>query len=794
MLNDQKINIAIGKTAKTKVWQNKTMLFSEFANRLRTPHYTNETLKEFLQATKEEQSHIKDVGGYIGGYLRQGKRSPENVGHRQVATLDIDFAHLDFWEDFTMQFDCCAILHGTHKHSELSPRYRLVIPLSRECTPDEYVAVSRQIAGLLGIDLFDNTTFETNRLMFWPSTPKDQEYYYREQDGPWVDVDEILASYIDWKDTSLWPTADKVIRSIGEQAKKQEDPEVKKGIVGAFCRTYTITEAIATFLQEQYIPTEKDDRYTYTKGSTAAGLLVYEDKFAYSHHGTDPCGGKTSNAFDLVRLHLYGHLGGDSYTTQKPKSYVAMEDLARQDPEVKKTLASESVANAKYDFAEDLEDEELGNVEGDQDSIEWMGELEADNKGKYLSSATNINTILANDHRLKQTFKQNDFDGKRYVFRSLPWRKITTPEPIRDVDYAGIRNYIESIYGITGVMKIEDSIALEFEKQSFHPIKDYLKALKWDGVTRLDNLLIDFFGAEDNAYSREAIRKTLCAAVARVFNPGVKFDMVLVLVSDQGAYKSTFIKTLGKEWYSDSFMTVHGKEAFEQIQGVWLMEMAELAGLRKADVEAVKHFITKQEDSFRAAYGRVTMKHKRQCVFFATTNKRDFLNDPSGNRRFNPIAVRSPKITKHVINDLPHEVDQIWAEAMQLYKKGENLYLSKEADQLAKQEQSRHSETDERTGLVESYLDARLPKDWSEKDIFERRQYLDVGKTENGDIRNVVCMAEIWCECLGKAKEDMSRYNTREINDILKSLEGWEHHTTTKNFGYYGKQKYYSRK
>lgn len=224
------------------------------------------------------------------------------------------------------------------------------------------------------------------------------------------------------------------------------------------------------------------------------------------------------------------------------------------------------------------------------------------------------------------------------------------------------------------------------------------------------------------------------------------------------------------------------------------MEMAELAGLRKADVEAVKHFITKQEDSFRAAYGRVTMNHKRQCVFFATTNKRDFLNDPSGNRRFNPIAVRSEHIKKHVVKDLPSDVDQIWAEAMHLYKAGENLYLSKEADQLAKKEQTRHSETDERTGLVESYLDAKLPDNWTSKDIFERRQYLESEKPAEGNAKQYVCTAEIWCECFGKAKEDMTKYNTRELNDILKSLEGWEHHTTTKNFGLYGKQKYYSRK
>jgi putative DNA primase/helicase len=787
----QKINIATGMSAKSKVWKNTTIEYADFVSKIKEAHHTNETYKEFMQANKEEQSKIKDVGGYVGGYLRAGKRSPENVVHRQIMTLDIDFAHLDFWDDFTMQFDNAAMIHGTHKHSDLTPRYRLILPLDREATPDEYVAVSRKIAGELGIDLFDNTTFETNRLMFWPSSPKDVDYYFEQQEGPWLNVDTILASYIDWKDTSLWPTADKKIRELGEAANKQQDPELKKGIVGAFCRTHTITEALEKFLTEQYIPTADDKRYTYTKGSTAAGLMIYDDKFAYSHHGTDPCSGKLSNVFDLVRLHLFGHLDGDTYASQKPKSFAAMEDFARADESVKRTIAAENVANSKYDFAEDLE--ELENVEGDQEDIDWMVGLEADSKGKYLSSASNINTILGHDARLKEAFKQNDFDRKRYVFKSLPWRKVATPEPIKDVDASGIRNYIESIYGITGALKIDDSIALEFEKQSFHPIKDYLRSLKWDGVKRIDNLLIDYFGADDNLYTREAIRKTLTAAVARVFNPGCKFDMVLVLVGPQGTMKSTFIKMLGKEWYSDSFMTVHGTQAFEQIQGVWVMEMAELAGLRKADIEAVKHFLTKQEDSFRPAYGRVTQLNKRQCVFFATTNKKDFLNDSSGNRRFNPVDAVPERVTKHVVKDLPAEVDQIWAEAMQLYKKNETLYLSPDAEQLAKKEQLKHSETDERTGMIEYYLESKLPEKWIDLDIFERRIVLD-SNPEEGEAREIVCMAEIWCECLGKAKEDMTRYNTREINDILKSLDDWEYHATTKNFKLYGKQKYYSRK
>ena len=790
---DGKINIATGLSARSKTWKNTTLSFSDFTKKIREEHKTRETYKEFMAASKEEQSKIKDVGGYVGGYLRQGKRSPENVVHRQLMTLDIDFAHLDFWDDFTMQFDFAALLHGTHKHSDLTPRYRLIIPINREVTPDEYVAISRQIAGQIGIELFDNTTFETNRLMFWPSSPKDVDYYFREQNGPWVDADEILAKYIDWKDTSLWPTADKKIREIGDTVKKQEDPSSKKGIVGSFCRTYTISSAIEKFLSEQYLPTVDDKRYTYTKGSTAAGLIVYEDTFAYSHHGTDPTSGKLSNSFDLVRAHLFGHLDDNVTTSQRPKSFVAMEDFALNDIEVKKTIAADSLAKMKYDFAEGYEEfDMIENLEGDQDNIEWMAELESDAKGKYLSTSGNISMIFTNDPRLKNTFKLNTFDGKRYACRTLPWRKIEKPEPIKDVDYAGIRNYIESLYGITGAAKIDDALSLEFQKQSFHPIRDYLKELIWDGEERIDTLLIDYFGTVDSIYHREAIRKMLVGSVARVFKPGCKFDLSLTLVSDQGAYKSTFIKTLGRDWYSDTFMTVHGKEALEQIQGVWLMEIAELSGFRKSDAEAVKHFLTKQEDSFRAAYGRTTETHPRQTTFWPTTNKKDFLTDPSGNRRFMPIEVRKEFVNKRVVEDLPTEVNQIWAEAMELFKKGESLYLSKEAELISKSEQFKHSEVDDRTGLIEAYLEAKLPADWKERDIYERRIYLD-GNTSSGEIRNIVCIAEIWCECLGKNKEDMSRYNTREINDIMKALPGWSYNPTVKNFGLYGKQKHYLR-
>ena len=792
MIHDGTIDVATGMSAKSKVWKNKRMLFSEFAKKLSEENKTNETYKEFMSANKAEQSKIKDVGGYVGGYLRNGRRNPKNVVHRQLLTLDIDFAHLAFWDDFCLQFGNAAILHGTHKHSDASPRYRLLIPVSREVTADEYVAISRQIAGTLGIDLFDNTTFETNRLMFWQSNPKDVNYYYEIQDGPWVDADEILASYIDWTDTSLWPTATKKLDELASASKKQEDPSQKKGIVGAFCRSFTITEAIDSFLGEMYIATAHEDRYTYTKGSTAAGLIVYDDTFAYSHHGTDPCSGKLSNVFDLVRLQLFGHLDGDNVVQGKPTSYKAMEEWARKDKTVKKTLATESLANAKYDFA-DYEPEQEENIAGDQDDVEWMTELDVDGKGIYLSSATNINIILANDYRLKDAFKQNDFDNKRYAFRTLPWRKIGEPEPMKNVDYSGVRNYIESIYGISGTLKIDDSLALEFEKHAFHPIREYLKELTWDGRKRVDTLLTDYLGVQDNIYTRESIRKWLVGAVSRVMRPGCKFDSALILVGVQGANKSSFLNKLGKEWFSDTFMTVHGTQALEQIQGAWIIEMAELAGLKKAEVEPVKHFISKQVDSFRPAYARVSETFKRQCVFGGTTNKHDFLNDATGGRRFWPQDVDLSKSTKDVWVHLDDEVDQIWAEVFELYKKGEKLILSKDAEMLARNEQILHSETDERKGIIEQFLDMGIPKNWDSKDLMERRIFAEDPLSKGKYIRDYICMGEIWCECLGKNKEDMTRYNTREINDIMKGLDGWKYNTSTKTFKLYGKQKYYSR-
>lgn len=781
--HDISISIAVGMSAQSKRWKNTRFMWSELVTKLSDAVKTPESYRQYMKATKAEQGKIKDVGGFVGGYLSGGLRKMSNVMYRQLVTLDIDFSHDAFWNDFIMLYSCAAVIHSTHKSCKEQPRHRLIIPLDREVSQDEYQAISRKIAGDLNIELFDQTTFDANRLMFWPSVSYDSEYYFEYQDEEILCADEVLETYEDWHDSTQWPTAQSFDEQIRQAVHKQENPTEKKGLVGIFCRAYTIQEAIAKFLPDIYAEAG-NNRYTYIAGSSFAGAIVYDDMFLYSHHGTDPAGGRLCNAYDLVRIHKFGQFDKGKTDDQKA-SCAKMDEFIVNDDNLKKQIAEERIHNAKLDF--DIA------VDSD-DNSEWMTELSVTKAGDYEFSANNLNLILQNDINLKNLFRLNIFDNKRYVTRSLPWRKIDEPQPFRDVDYAGIRSYIECAYGIVSNQKVDDALALEFERNCFHPIQDYLKSLEWDGEERVDTLLIDYFGVTDSIYTREAIRKMLCAAVARVFYPGIKYDSVLVLVGPQGTYKSTFFKKLGKQWFSDTFITVQGKESFEQLQGAWIVEIAELSGFKKAEVETIKHFISKREDMFRPAYGRVVETYKRQCVFAGTTNRIDFLRDTTGNRRFLPVTIDIESATKSVMDDLDeYEIDQIWAEAYKLWQDGEELYLTGEAAEQSLQSQREHIEYDDRTGVVDEYLQTLYPSDWDKKDLGERRMWLDDPLVKKGSIqKNIVCIPEIWCECFGNDLSRLSRKDSMEIAAMLKVL-GWDAIRRTANFKLYGKQRFFAK-
>lgn len=800
-MKDALINIATGKHRKEISWRNRQITWGTLTEKLSKTHYTAETVAEYSAANKPRQDEIKDIGGFVGGYLSRGRRKAGNVLHRSILTLDADFATKDFWLDFTVVYGCAACYYSTHKHTPAAPRYRLLILLNRTVRPDEYEALGRLIAGSIDIEVFDPTTFQPERLMYWPSTSKDGEFESGSQDGEPLDVDAMLAKYHDWQDTSEWPVSAKVDKILQRGMTKQGDPLEKPGIIGAFCRTYNIHEVIETFLNDVYEPTETENRYSYRAGSTAGGLVVYDDKFTYSHHGTDPTSGHLCNAFDLVRMHKFGlhdEKCHDDTPTFKRPSHELMEAFCAKDEKVKKAIGAERLQDAAADFEGiEIADDDTPGVE---ENTDWITQLEVDKKGNYYNTISNVSIILENDPYLKGRFAFDAFARKKLVVKNTPWRKIT-PETkyLKDEDELNLYKYLERVYGITSKGNIKDAFDIHIDACSFHPVRDYLNGLSWDGVKRVDTLFIDYLGAEDSEYVRAVSRKALVACIARIYNPGVKFDYMLTTIGVEGVYKSTLLRKLGGRWFSDSFsfnMLSQGNKAYEQTIGSWIIEVAELSGLKNSEVEAVKHFLSKQDDSFRPAYGRNTLTVLRQWVAFGTSNNDEFLISRTGNRRFWPVRIRVQEPVKNVVEDLTeYEVGQVWAEAIALYKKGEPLYLDNGLEMVAKSVQREHTETDARAGIVQKYLETLLPENWEELSVYERRNFIRGDELQApGTVQRMrVCAAEIWFEALGGTEKDFTRIVAKDMNNIMREMEGWSSAEGTLKFGRYGAQRGFLR-
>jgi len=772
---DGLLQISFGRSRWETNWKNTEIAWSDLLKRLSKTTPTSETYDEYMSFTPKLQDEKKDVGGFVGGIINKGRRLSTNITSRHLLTLDIDFGGKDFWTEVIMAFPNAAAIYGTHKHHPTHPRYRLVMPLSRQVFADEYQAIARKVAETLDIEVFDITTYQPERLMYWPSTPKDQPYYYEWHDGPWLDADAVLGQYIDWTDVSQWPISKRERAKVSKMGEKQGEPTEKPGVVGAFCRCYSITEALETYLSDVYAPTADGERWSFIAGSTSGGLVLYEDKWAFSHHGTDPISGRLCNAFDLVRHHKFGKLDDESVAKDTPvhkrPSHLAMEEFAMKDKRVSVDLLTKRMTDTASDFADiDFTDAE---------NTDWLKKLEVDKKGRVLCTSPNIVIILENDPNLKGCFKYNLFENREVACRDLPWRTIKKyGDFLEDSDDAAFRVYLERNYSIVSTGKASDAFRYYMLSHQYHPIKEYFARIGWDGEARLDTLLIDFFGAEDNEYVRAVTRKCFVAAVARVHIPGIKYDNILTLVGPQGIGKSWFIGKMGMFWYSDTFSLHNIKEAMEQLQGVWIMEIAEMAAFKKADIDAVKQFTASQTDRFRVAYGKRTASFPRQIIFIGNTNKDDFLTDQTGNRRFWAVKLDPKAATKNVYKELtPGFVNQVWAEALHYYHEGEELFLNVETESIAKDVQESHMEQDPRQETIETYLAKPLAFDWAERSIFERRAWLESPSdwlAEGSFQRVKVSPIEVWCEAFGKLEADASYYNTRFIRDYLAKHPHWE--------------------
>ena len=769
--------VAYGDSRQAKKWRNATITWEELRQRLSHPLRTGETMAEYHRMKSAGKSSAKDKGGFVAGSLCDGRRSASTVECRSMLTMDLDQAKTSFLDEYTALSPYSTFIYSTHSHTPGAPRLRLVIPLTRDITPDEYQAITRLFASEQDITQFDPCSFIPSQLMFWPTVAADGEYVFEEVEGEALDPDVFLSRYPSWKDPTTLPTTIKE-RPLHEAKGRVEDPLTKEGIVGTFCRCFSISEAMGRFLSDIY-EAAGNNRYRYIPSSSLPGVIVFDDKWSYSNHATDPAYHQECNAFDLVRVHLFPE-------EEEKKSFEKMAAWAASLPEVGKALLEERRASAQEDFLE-LEEGE-----------DWQEKLLRGKSGELINCLHNIGLIINYDPVLQGIVFNELADGME-VKGEVPWERAKTPF-WRDADDAQLIWYIDQNYGSFSQRNYDIAVTKFTDDRRYHPIKEYLESLPpWDGTPRVDTLLIDYLGANDTPYTRAVTRKTLCAAVVRVYHPGTKFDNMLVLNGPQGIGKSTLIARLAMDWFSDSLTLSDmndGKAAPEKLQGYWIHEIGEMAGMRKADLEKVKSFITRQDDKYRAAFARRVTSHPRQCIFFGTTNAENgFLRDVTGNRRFWPVTV--PGGAEHHAWDITKdEVGQIWAEVLHFVKEGEVLCLPVKLDTDAKKEQAAAMETDEREGLIRLYLDTPLPSNWSQMDLYQRREYLRgedpiMGK---GTIqRTTVSNMEIWCECFGQPKETMKNHETYAIRSMMSRIEGWERTGDLVKMKNYGPQRIYRR-
>ena len=598
----RELNIAYGNNRQAKRWVNKTIRFDDLKERLKVTIRTTESAEEYAKMSRAQRDAAKDHGGFVAGVLKGGRRKVDTVESRSMVALDGDRIDAAFLNNYETLCPYTSALYTTHSSTEENPRVRLVFPLTRDVTPEEFVAVSRYLAQMLGIDYFDECSYQPNQLMYWPSTPANGSFVYKETDGGWLDPDAILTKHPEWTDPTRLPTSSRESKANTTAQQKVQNPLTKEGVVGLFNRTYyPISKALEAFLSDVYEPTDNENRWHLIASSSMAGVEVKEDKFVYSHHAKDPAYLKLCNAFDIVRIHRFGDL-------DEKASYKAMCEFAMQQDEVKLLAASERMADAETDFS------------GSEDT-DWQKRFQYEPRSTVLkNNLHNITLILQNDPQLQNIVFNQQLDGME-IKGEVPWKHPS--KYWRDADDAQLISYVDSHYGTFSQRNYQIAVTKVADDRSYHPIREYLAALpEWDGVPRVDTLLIDYLGAEDNSYVRAVTRKTLCAAVRRVQEPGVKFDTMLVLNGPQGIGKSTLISRLAGEWFSDSLnlSDTKDKTAAEKLQGYWILEIGELAGLRKAEVETLRSFLSRQNDIYRAAFGRRATPHPRQCIFFGTTN------------------------------------------------------------------------------------------------------------------------------------------------------------------------------
>jgi len=827
-------------------------IYYSFKNKVKR---TREKYVEYLNADKQTQTKIKDVGGFIGGETGGNKRISGVKIRRQILTLDIDSKYPNVFNYLERNVPFYCFVHTTHRHNPDENRFRIIAPLSREVNEDEYEALGRRIAYKIENSenetlqgLFDETTFQANRLMFYPSVSADGEYICEllnldmmADEQKIIDVDEVLSEYLDRNDVYEWFKPEKIDKDhIGKATIQNKNPLKAPGLIGAFNRTYSITEAIDKFLSHVYTK-EKNGRYTYVGGdSYGGGIVLNEDTLFYSHHGTDPANLYYRNAFDLVRIHLFGKFDKgftpekliDGKIIEKTDSFARMIDFCRSLPEVLEHSENNVALMQRLeqqdefvreffeesdDFKTDIKDEQKEEVKDEpkeEKDKSWIVKLDG-----LKSPFAKLDIIFSNDEQIGNLFYYDTFRDNICFIRKPYWhRNWVEGTALQDKDMSHIRGHLDKVYDIKGKDIIEDAIVIEADKIQKNRVLEYFESLVWDGTERLEFFFHDFFKVPLNPFTRAGFKHWLVGAVSRIYKAGSPMDLLLIIKGKQGIGKSLFFKRLAtidfnqeeEHLYSDTKIDFDkAKDSYEQLEGVWIYEWKELAGMNMSEQESIKAFVDKTEDKFRRSYGRRNVEIKRRVAFCGSTNEKQPLRDRTGNRRFliyeSPLEqhecyIKDPDVTGNPSKFTQYYKDQLIAEAIHLYKNKFNIFQwsKEELEWWERSNQDNLAEND-LLGTIQSYLQMRRPRNWYSMSQDEMRQYVKEYDFQNDkpidelwknallERAEKVCIPELWKIALNQRDITINRYHRELLLQAIDTL-GWDLIKRQARFGVFGHQ------
>lgn len=843
----QIIRIAEGRATSLGKAQNREIAWSSFFKEVSDPVRTNERQSAFMKLTKEEQDKLKAMPGWLlGGPVANGRRQGSQIKARSLITLDADeitvrqFEAIENGTNPICKFEFVA--HTTRKHTPENPRLRIFLLPTKNFPSEQYGAVSRIMSELIDVsmDAIDDVSFRAAQMMFKPSVSSDQEFKCWHNRGIRIGVTKVLSDFrLDWRDYKNLPYS-KTRGQRRSTADKAENPLRKHGFVGAFCRAYGVEEAIAEFISDIYIPGDgngEKPRYSYAEGTTSNGVVVEDGGlFIYSHHGSDPCSDRLCNAFDMVRIHLFISLDRNKKENSNPTdwpSFRAMEKRFADDEKVKAEMMTDKVdLDAMFDDISDTDDaveardehsdvdDEIAELlapshqEGLPDLTKYKRpkklksnwhktDLAIGRHGEIKATLTNLATIIRNDPRMYGAIAKNDLTGKISIRRPISSKMDIVPPLLvedrengddwTDLHDHSIRAMLEAEAGPQKPgwgIRISDrdlntAIVLVAQRNRFHPAVEYFEKLRWDGVSRIDLLWIDYMGTPDTAYHRETSRLFMLAVLCRVYNPGHKWDHAPILKGAQGIRKSTFIRSLfGRAWSGELTASMSsGKDSVEQMLGKLALELPELANMRRGEATEVKEFMTITKDRVRLAYDRRLSTFPRQCVFIGTTNADEYLKDSTGNRRFWPIDVLATTIATESVEA---DRDQLWAEAYAYWRKMAMthnyklipLMLSTEAADEARhyQELAREEDmTDTLVAIIQEYLVTPLPLSLFLANGGEEIPKFDIAGGDPMVIPTVVTPLQIAIEALHEDRKTITMNKTRlaHVGIAMRRIDGW---------------------